>query len=353
MVIQYKCPDCGADMTYNTKNGLLSCSSCGRTLSIEDYKDPSDEAIGEFEDFESKTSYSTFSDEETTQYQCNNCGAVLITDRDTTATTCSFCGAPMILGDRLSGQMAPSKVIPFTISKEEAINGFRKWCKNGRLTPAGFATAERIKNITGIYVPFWLYDLNGRGEVNADCTIVHSYERGDYIYTETKHFNVYRKVDLDYLKIPVDASEKMNDQLMDKLEPFHFNDLKDFKTPYLAGYLAEKYNYSNQEMFSRAKRRAEQYVNGYIRSSINGYTSTNIRSQWTDIKQRNAYYTLLPVWMICYDYKDSEHTFAMNGQTGKIVGKPPLSWSKILLWFGGISGSVFLLLEIISFLGGV
>lgn len=352
MIIQYKCPDCGADMTYNSRKGQLSCDSCGCSLSVDEYKEPKEEPIGEFEDFETQTFAGTFGEGETAQYQCKNCGAVLITDRDTTATTCSFCEAPMILGNRLSGEMAPAKVIPFSISKEQATDAFRKWCKNGRLTPPGFASAERIKNIMGIYIPFWLYDLNGRGEINAQCTRIRTYEKGDYIYTETRHYDVYRKVDLNYKKIPVDASDKMDDKLMDRLEPFHYKDLKDFKTPYLAGYLAEKYNYSDKELFPRVKARVDNYIQSYMRSTINGYSSTSVHRQWTDVKQKNAYYTLLPIWLICYDYKDSEHIFAMNGQTGKIVGKPPLSWKKILLWFGGITGGVFFLLEILTLLTG-
>ncbi len=348
MLIQYKCPDCGADMAYNAKTDNLSCESCGKTLPVIEYKEPSDETVEEFEAFETQTSTGTFGEGEATQYQCNNCGAVLITDKDTTATTCSFCGAAMILGDRLSGEMAPAKVIPFSINKEDAIQAFRKWCKNGLLTPKGFASAERIKNVTGIYVPFWLYDLNGQGEAHADCTHVHTYEANDYIYTETRHYDVYRKVDLNYNKVPVDASEKMDDTLMDKLEPFHYDNLKDFNTPYLAGYLAEKYNYTDTELFPRVKDRINGYVGDYIRSTIHGYSSTFMRNEWTDVKQRNASYTLLPIWMICYDYKDSEHIFAMNGQTGKIVGKPPLSKGKIAAWIARISCGVFLLLEILT-----
>lgn len=353
MVIQYKCPDCGADMAFDSRKGSLSCESCGRTLSVDEYKEPEEELEGSFQEFTEQTFTSTFGEEEAAQYQCSNCGAVLITGPDTAATTCSFCGAPMILGDRLTGNLAPSKVIPFSINKEQAQDAFRKWCRGGLLTPKDFMTAERVKNITGIYVPFWLYDLNGRGEAHADCTRTRSYESGEYIYTETRHYDVYRKVDLNYLKVPCDASEKMNDGLMDKLEPFHYNNLQDFKAPYLAGYVAEKYNYTDKDLFPRVKDRVERYVADYIRSTINGYSSTLIRQQWTDIKQRNAYYALLPVWMICYDYKDSEHIFAMNGQTGKIAGTPPFSRSRIFAWFGAVSAGVFLLLELITIIGGV
>lgn len=347
MILQYKCPNCGADMTFDAESGTLLCESCQTSMSVEEYPVP------DFEDFEEATSTTLFGENEAIQYQCKNCGAILMTDTDTTATTCSFCGAPMILSDRLSGQLAPAKVIPFKISKEQAQEAFRKWCRGGLLTPKGFMSAERIKSITGIYVPFWLYDLNGRGEAEADCTRVRTYESGDYIYTETRHYHVYRKVDLDFLKIPADASEKMDDTLMDCLEPFHYKDLKDFHAPYLAGYIAEKYNYTDKELFPRAKKRVEQYIDDYIRSTIHGYSTTVLTRKWSDIKQRNAYYTLLPVWMICYDYKQAEHIFAMNGQTGKVVGTPPISKGRIFSWFAKITAGVFAILELITILGGV
>ncbi|MFP3488727.1 TFIIB-type zinc ribbon-containing protein, partial [Staphylococcus sp. SIMBA_130] len=119
------------------------------------------------EDFSEEFITTTFSEDEAKQYNCNNCGAVIITEADTTATNCSFCGAGVVLGDRLSGDLAPAKVIPFTISKEEAMAAFRKWCRNGRLTPKGFMTADRVKGITGLYVPFWLYDLDSKADVKA------------------------------------------------------------------------------------------------------------------------------------------------------------------------------------------
>lgn len=356
MVVQHKCPNCGADMMYNAETGKLSCESCGHEENIENMPklspDDIDEVYGDYEDITEDTSFNTYEEDAPTQYQCKNCGAVLITAEETTATTCSFCGAGMILGDRLSGSLAPAKLIPFTISKEEAQNAFKKWCKNGLLLEKDFMNADRIKNITGMYIPFWLFDLNGQGEASATCTKVHRYSRGDYDYTETKYYDVYRKVDLNYLKIPVDASIKMEDGMMDKLEPYDYNNLKEFNTPYLSGYIAEKYDLTDKELFPRVKNRADNYVTSYIHSTINGYTSTNIRHKDIHIRQRRADYTLLPIWMVCYDYKNTEHNFYMNGQTGKIVGKPPLSKKKMALWFSGISAVSFLVLQALSFVIG-
>lgn len=340
MVIHYKCPNCGSDMEFDSTSGKLSCSSCGRKDNIQDF---SDEFIT-----------TTFSEDEAKQYHCENCGADIITDADTTATSCSFCGAAVVLGDRLSGNLAPAKVIPFTINKEEAMEAFRKWCKNGRLTPAGFMTADRVKGITGIYVPFWLYDLKSKAKVDAIGTKVRTYTRGDYIYTEKKYYDVYRDIDLSYVKVPVDASEKLNDELMDRLEPYNYGNLEEFKTPYLAGYIAEKYNYTDQELFTRVKTKVQPYIENYISSTIGGYSSVKYKHKQIHTNKKKADYVLLPVWMVYYDYGDKEHIFAMNGQTGKVVGKPPLSMGKVAGWFGGIAAGSFVAIKAVAFaVGGV
>lgn len=363
-------------MAFDSASGMLKCGSCGRTENIEKMPgaqktagegtstyemDEEDRraAQGAFEhDYEDAsgedepTSYSTYKENEAIQYHCKNCGAVLITDANTTATTCSFCGAGIVIGDRLTGDLAPAKLIPFTISKDQAQEGFKKWCKKGLLTPRDFMSADRIKNITGLYVPFWLFDVNGRGEAEAICTRVRTYTMGEWIYTETKYYDVYRKVDLNYQRIPCDASQKMDDKMMDKLEPYQYANLKDFSMPYLAGYIAEKYDYDDTQLLPRIKERVTPYVDSFIRSTISGYATVSFQRKDINIRQKHADYTLFPVWMVCYDYRQAEHTFAMNGQTGKVVGKPPLSKAKIAAWFLGISTGSFLIMQLITLLAG-
>ncbi|NLL01292.1 MAG: TFIIB-type zinc ribbon-containing protein [Clostridiales bacterium] len=376
MVTHYKCSNCGADMAFDTGSGMLKCDSCGRVDSIEemagqpkapsnaqvsyemdeddkkalqnafdnDYEDPTNE--------DEPTHHPTFKEGEATEYNCKNCGAVLITDTQTTATKCSFCGAGIVISDRLVGSLAPESVIPFSISKAQAQEAFKKWCRKGLLTPKDFRVADRIKDITGLYVPFWLYDLNGKGEVEATCTRVRTYTRGDWVYKETKYYHVYRKVDLNYIKVPCDASKKMDDKMMDKLEPYPYKNLKEFKMPYLAGYIAEKYDYDDEELLPRVKSRVESYVDSYLRSTITGYSSVHFNRKHISVKKKRSDYALMPVWMVCYDFNQAEHTFAMNGQTGKIVGRPPISAGKVAAWFFGVSGGSFLLLRIVSLILG-
>jgi len=363
-------------MEYDAESGKLKCGSCRHEESIENmaglgnipadaqvsYNMDDDDKKAEQYSFEKDymdrsyedepSHHHTFSEHEITEYHCQNCGAVLITEPQTTATKCSFCGAAIVISDRLTGTYQPDYVIPFSITRKQAEEAFKKWCKKGLLTPGDFKVADRIKDITGLYVPFWLYDLNGKGEAVATCTKVRTYTRGDWIYTETRYYHVYRKVDLDYLKVPCDASKKMDDTMMDKLEPYPYGSLKDFKMPYLAGFVAEKYDYDGDELLPRVKNRVQSYVESYIRSTINGYSTVHFNSLDIHIRKKRARYALFPIWMVCYDYNKAEHTFAMNGQTGKIVGKPPISKGKVAAWFFGISGGCFILLRLLTFLLG-
>lgn len=340
MLVHYKCPNCGSDMSFDAPSGKLSCASCGRKDDISEFNDA----------FIQKE----FSDEEAKEYHCENCGAVVLTDQRTTATSCQFCQANVVLADRLAGQLAPAKVIPFKISKEEAQATFRKWCKNGRLTPDGFVTAERIKNMTGMYVPFWVYDLHSHIELSATGTKVRSYTRGKYIYTETRYYDVYRDLDMYHVKVPVDASEKLDDELMEQLEPYNYNELVEFKTPYLTGFLAESYSLTEDALLPRAKEKIQTYIQGFVNSSISGYVSIRNRKQRMHTEQKKGAYVLFPVWMIVYDLDQQEHTFAMNGQTGKVVGKPPISKRKVFNWFSGLTVGFFIVLKMLAFfMGGV
>lgn len=339
MILHHKCPNCGSDMVYDADTGKLACPSCRAQFDIG-------EMDGQLQSAAEPESAGTVT------YHCDNCGADLMALHETAATTCTFCGAGVVLADRVTGGRSPRYVIPFTISKEEAIKTFKKWCRNGLLTPRGFMTADRIKSITGIYVPFWLYDLNSRVRVHATGTKVRTYTRGDYLYTETHFYDVYRELDLHYVKVPVDASVKMDDTFMDRLEPYQYSGLKEFKAPYLAGFLAEKYQFTDEELLGRAKSKIRGFIESAIGSSLSGYTAVTRTSEDIDTRNVESHYVMLPVWLVVYDYNNFEHNFVMNGQTGKVVGKPPLSAGKIAAWFGGVAAGVFLAMKVLSFAMG-
>ncbi|WP_322923642.1 TFIIB-type zinc ribbon-containing protein [Paenibacillus campi] len=339
-VIDYKCPNCGSSRMFDSATGMLACPSCGRKDDIEQLPDP----INEIPFVPGAVQ---------TTYQCPNCGAELVIEPETSATACSFCASPVVLTERLSGAFAPKTVLPFKINEQQAQEAFRKWCKGGRLTPSGFMSADRVKSMIGMYVPFWLYELHNMVEARGQATRVRTYTQGDYEYTETSYYDIYRKMRLHYVNLPIDASEKLNDELMDKLEPFPYQELKSFKTPYLAGYIAEKYNYDDEQLLPRAKDKTMGYIDAAISSTVSGYTSVTYTERQVDTHVQRADYALLPVWMVNYNFKQKSYLFAMNGQTGKVVGKPPLSKGKIFAWGAGIAATTWIGMRLITWaLGG-
>lgn len=245
--------------------------------------------------------------------------------------------------------MLPAYVIPFRVNKEEAITFYKAWTKKGLLTPWKLKSKATINKMMGMYVPFWLYDYKADMHMVADATRVRSEVRGDDRIVHTDHFEIVRDVEADYIKVPADASERMPDTLMDRLEPFMYAGLEEFDMSYLSGYYVEKYDYTSEEMTPRVEERIKDYIYDLTKGTITGYNSVDIRDYSSSLCKMKARYALLPVWMINYTYKGKKHMFAINGQTGKIVADRPIDIIDGLLSFllvTGIAYAVLLLLAL-------
>lgn len=333
MVVNYSCPNCGADMSYSIELGKLHCDHC----------DHSEEIVPD-----SKESTQAATEAETKEYHCPNCGGLLTTEDKTCSTHCEFCGAPLVLADRLTDKMRPQQVLPFKVNRTQVAEAFKKWCKNGLLTPAGFMSAKNISEIKGMYIPYWLYDMDTDVALQAEGTRVNIYRLGDVEYTETSFFAIEREMKLAYRNLPYDGSEKMDDELMHKLEPYDFSQMEVFNMPYLAGFKADQYDYDDQELMPRVKDKAADYATDHVRGTISGYSTVNVTNRRVNFDNVDTRYVYLPIWFISYNYRNQNYIFAMNGQTGKVIGKPPLSQGKIAAWFGGIAAVVFALLMLIG-----
>lgn len=350
MVKTYKCPGCGADMKFDAAAQMLKCEYCETELTVkaaeelENAKRQEAEHKNTEEVFDETNADAAYGNSvaDFIKYKCATCGAELLTDDHTAATVCSYCGSPNLLSERIQGEKTPAQLIPFKIDINKAKEIYREWCRKGPLTPGEFYKQSTLDKISAIYVPFWLYDYGADTKIRANCTKVRHSRRGDYEYIYTDHFKVYRDVSAEYIKIPADASEKMPDAVMDELEPFNYSELKEFAMPYLSGYMAEKYNYKNEELAGRVESRVKNYIVQEGRATINGYASVAISACDVQLFKKDAKYVMLPVWMINYRYKGKEHLFAINGQTGKIVGKRPVSVPKCV--------AVYFLVMIVSFI---
>ena len=64
-------------------------------------------------------------------------------------------------------------------------------------------------------------------------------------------------------------------------------------------------------------------------------------------------YALLPVWLLATRWNGQNYLFAMNGQTGKLIGDLPVSMGRYWAWFAGISLPLMALLAGLLYFGGM
>ena len=270
-------------------------------------------------------------------YCCPSCGAELLCDAATAATSCPYCGNPSVLPGQFSGILKPDFVLPFKLSKEDAIKALKKHYLKKPLLPSTFSKANHLEEIKGVYVPFWMYDGEASGSVQFHATTVHKYTSGDYEITETSHYDVRRAGSIAFEKIPVDASSKMPDDYMDSIEPYDYTELKPFSTAYLPGFLADKYDVSVEDSRDRANRRCAGSLVNALEKTVTGYASCNETARSIQLKRGKVHYALLPVWILNTRWEGKDFLFAMNGQTGKLVGNLPVSTKRVIGLFAAIA----------------
>ena len=166
------------------------------------------------------------------------------------------------------------------------------------------------------------------------------YTSGDYEITETSHYDVRRAGSIGFEKIPVDASSKMPDDYMDSIEPYDYTDLKPFSTAYLPGFLADKYDVSVENSRERADKRCAGSLVSALESTVSNYTTCNETSRDICLKRGKVHYALLPVWILNTKWEGKDFLFAMNGQTGKLVGNLPVSTKRVVGLFAAIAASL-------------
>ena len=323
--IDHKCPGCGSRLTFRPESGKWKCDNCNGEYDLETLK--------KFNNASSEVNNDKSSDVEDTnyvEYHCKDCGAEIIADENTASTFCVYCGNTAILKSKLSGKFAPSKIIPFKKTKEEAIEAFKSISKGKPLTPKFFNKKENIEKVSGVYIPFWLFSIETKASISVSGTKVQTWRNGDTEYTKTDTYDIERDGVMKYDRIPVDGSKRFDDAMMNTIEPFKYEDMVDYNHAYLSGFLAEKYDVESDECEKIADKRAETTAQKKIMDSITGYASTIIKASKFDNIINNKEYVLLPVWMVNVKYNEKYYTFAMNAQTGKFIGDTPISKPKVV-----------------------
>ena len=366
-VTNYQCPACTGPLHYSAKSGKLECDYCGSSFDVAEiealYARKEAEAAAAKQAADAKAEAAQAAKAEAAEaaaasggwdtsdlsrdwgaeadglrvYSCPSCGAELICDQSTAATACPYCGNPAIVPGQFSGALRPDYILPFRLSKDDAVQALRAHYKGKPFLPRSFTSANHIEQIQGGYVPFWLFDggAEGAASYRASNTIV--FETGDYETTETRHYHGVRAGALAFEMIPVDASSKMPDDHMDSIEPFDYAQLRPFSTAYLPGYLADKYDVTIDDSRDRADTRCRETLAQALRDTVTGYGACVTEREDIALRRGKVHYALLPVWMLSTKWRGQDFLFAMNGQTGKLVGDLPTDRGRFWGMFAAIA----------------
>ncbi len=336
--LDYKCPHCDARIEFDAGTQRMKCPFCDSEFDVASLI-KKDEILNsqQPDSFEWESKQDEFASDAYNMnvYTCNTCGGEIMGDENTAATSCPFCGNPVVMSGRLSGVLKPDFVIPFKLDKKAAKQKLKDYVSTKRFAPSTFKSENKLEEIKGIYVPFWLFDSDIDAAVQYKATKVRTWSDSKYEYTETSYFDVFREGTMSFANIPVDGSSKMPDDLMESIEPFDFSQAVDFQTAYLAGYLADKYDVTMEQSTERANQRVKTSAEDTLKDTVRGYTSVTPQSTSVQLLKGISKYALYPVWLLNTSYKGEKYTFAMNGQTGKFVGNLPVDGKKLLALFAG------------------
>lgn len=341
-VLEYKCPSCGGALSFDSDTQKMKCPYCDCELDVAALREL-DQALetdqGDHMTWQTQggTQWQEGEQEQLHSFLCNSCGGEILCEQTTAATHCPFCNNPVVMTQRLAGQLRPDLVIPFQLDRKAAEEALKKHLTGKRLLPKVFRSENRIKLIQGVYVPFWLFDTLADADLRFRATRVHVWSDSRYIYTQTSYFAIRRAGQIPFAGVPVDGSLKMDNKLMESIEPYDLREAVDFQTAYLAGYLADKYDVTSEESIPRANERIRNSTENALRSTVIGYNTCIPAGGSVRFEDSHIRYGLLPVWMLTTQYKGKTYTFAMNGQTGKFVGDLPLDWGKFWGYFAGVS----------------
>ncbi len=354
-LLDYKCPCCAGSIKFDSTTQQMKCPYCDSEFDINSLKELDaslSEEVTEDMSFSAPDcgEWQGSEAEGMSVYVCKSCGGEIVGDSNTAATACPYCDSPVVMTGKLSGGLKPQLIIPFKVTKEQAVEALKKHYQGKKLLPKVFRDQNRLEEIKGIYVPFWLFDANAQASVRYKAEKIRRYSDANYNYTEIKHYSVFRKGSLSYEHIPADGSSQMPDDLMDSLEPFSFEDAREFQTAYLAGYLADKYDVSAEDCTERVQLRMKNTAEDVMRDSVIGYDKVITDASAVNISDSKTTYALYPVWLLTTNWNGEKYTFAMNGQTGKFVGNLPCdkgAYWKYFFLSGGIGAVVLFVLGLI------
>lgn len=313
----YQCPNCSGNLKFDIPSQQLLCSYCNSSFNPYEITKESDGVEKEYF--------------ETTIYTCPQCGGEIMSADTDVAAFCSYCGASTVLTERISKEKRPDYIIPFRKTKEDCKEAFIKKMRTAFFAPKAYKDVKAIDSFRGIYMPYWTYDIEEKGDIDVPGETSH--RSGNYIVT--KHYRLKGTIDARYEGFAHDASSTFYDDISEVLAPYDTREQVAFTPSMLSGFYADGADVDNSVYGQDAKEFARESTVSelWTESAFKPYlldrekTKRNLPEP-TIYQPKRAMY---PVWFMSYQ-KDGRVAYAaVNGQTGKVSADVPIDPLKYII----------------------
>ncbi len=345
---QYKCPNCGKVLVFKPDKQGWFCECCESLFNDDEIKlrfDFNQNSKYKFSERGLDNSDLEFA-EKARLYTCKKCSCEFVTDVSYSLESCVFCGGEVESPQRISGEYKPIKVIPFSISKNEAEDFFYKWCGKRKFMPSAFKENFNIKQV---YIPFQIADCIVKADATASAKKIDIRTDKKFRYTKTKEYSVERDTVITFEGIPADNFSGIQQETFTSIEPFDYTKSVEFKMDYIKDIPINSPDNNKKLPFKNVKNRCVNMSDNILRQSMKGYSSLEVSKINVNIMDTAWKYILLPVWIYTFECNGKKYEFAVNGQSGRFSGEPPISKAKIL----SLSVGTGLLVAILFILGGI
>ena len=321
------CKNCSHALIYDPGIRKMLCTSCGSTFEAEEVESES-KKFREEEKVKSRSEVYGKDKNEVVEeylenyiYTCSECGGEIVIHGSEASTNCVFCGNPNVVFSRISKDKMPDYIIPFSVTKDQALKAIKKHIESSLFIP------NEIKNFTpedvrGIYIPYWIVEARYEGE----CIIESKKSNGKS--TSTVHTRKRGKLNLN--KFPVDGCAILSNESSARLEPFNPSGMKPFDEDYLLGFYSNASDITYDEMWKVTTERANEIFEDAALRDVRGSRPKIISKSHSMHILNNYKYAMFPVWFVTFSYEGKHHTILVNGQTNKVVCGLP--WRKPLFW---------------------
>ena len=151
-----QCAGCGSNLVYDIARKKMYCKACGNEYEPE--------SVDKDEDSEERKLM------ELTVFICPQCGGEIYSTDESATGFCSYCGAATMLSSRLKSERRPDYVIPFAVTKDMCKASYATVMKRAIYAPNRLKHRRNVQEFRGIYMPYWLCDVDQKGKTAVRAT---------------------------------------------------------------------------------------------------------------------------------------------------------------------------------------